>query len=51
MHRAGKFRRQCGIDQAMAIDAALARKGLRHNIHSEMGLAAGPVTHVAFMQM
>jgi len=51
MHGAGKFRRQCGIDQAMAIDAALARKGLRHNIHSEMGLATRLMTHMPFMQM
>lgn len=51
MYGAGKFRGQCGIDQAMAIDAALAGERLRYNIHAEMGLAAWLMPHVAFVKM
>ena len=51
MHRAREFCRQRRIDHAMTVDARLADEGLRHNINSEMRLAAGPVTRMAFVQM
>src|SRR5271167_4835675 len=35
----------------MALDPALPAKGFRHDIESEMGLAAGPVAGVAFVPM
>src|ERR1700722_6849660 len=35
----------------MALDPALPAKGFRHDIESEMSLAAGPVAGVAFVPM
>ena len=51
MHGTGKFTRERRVYHAMALDPALPLKGLRHNIHSEMRLAAGPVAGMALMQM
>ena len=35
----------------MALDPALPAKGFRHDIESEVSLAAGPVAGVAFVPM
>ena len=51
MHGTREFARQCRIYHAMALDPALPLEGLRHNIHSEMRLAARPVAGMALMQM
>ena len=47
----GEFRRQQRINHAVAIDAALPLEGIRHNIESEMALAARPVAAMARMQV
>ena len=39
------------IDHAMTFDPALSIERLRHNIHPEVGFAAGPMAGVALMQM
>jgi len=51
MHAAGEFARQRGVDHAVAFDPALPAKGFRHDIETEMGFAARPVSGVAFMAM
>jgi len=51
MHTAGKFVRQCRVDHAMPLEPALPAKGFRHDIESEMRLAAGPVPGVALVPM
>ena len=51
VHAAGKLAGERRIDHAMALDPALPAKGFRHDIESEMGLAAGPVAGVAFVPM
>jgi hypothetical protein len=51
MHAAGEFVGERGVDGAMAVDAALPLEGLAHDIHSEMRLAAGPVTGMPLVQM
>jgi hypothetical protein len=51
VHAAGEFARERRIDHAMALDPALPAKGFRHDIESEMSLAAGPVAGVAFVPM
>ena len=43
--------RERRIYHAVALDPALPLEGLRHNIHTEVRLAARPVAGVAFMQM
>jgi hypothetical protein len=40
-----------GIDHTMALEPALSAKSLRHNIESEMGLAAGPVSRMTLVQV
>jgi len=47
----GELARQRRIYHAMAFDAALPLEGLRHNIHTEVRLAAWPVAGVPLMQM
>ena len=49
VHAAGKLGGKCGINQAVALDPALPRKGLRHNIHPEMTLAAGTMAGMPLM--
>ena len=51
MHAARKFRGKRRINHAVTLDPALSFEGGRHNIHSEMCLAAGPVAGMAFMKM
>jgi hypothetical protein len=51
VHGTGKLACQRRIYHAVALDAALPFEGLRHNIHTEMRLAAGPVAGVPLMQM
>lgn len=49
MHAAGKLDGKCGINQAVALEPALPRERLRHDIHPEMTLAAGTVAGMAFV--
>jgi hypothetical protein len=51
MNGALEFRFKRRIYHAVAFDPALPFEGRRHNIHSEVRLAAGPVAGMAFMQM
>ena len=51
VHATGELAGERRIDHAMALDPALPAKGFRHDIESEMRLAAGPVAGVAFMPM
>ena len=51
MHAASELARKCRVDHAMTFKPALSAKRLRHNIQTEMGLAARPVSRVAFMTM
>lgn len=51
MHAAGKFVRQRRIDHAMPLEPALPTKGFRHDIESEMRLAARPVPGMALVPM
>ena len=51
MDTAGKFRSQRRINHAVAFDPALSFEGIRHNIQSEVRLAARPVAGMAFMKM
>jgi hypothetical protein len=51
MHGTGKFAGQRRIYHAVALDPALPLEGLRHNIHSEMRLSAGPMAGMTLMQM
>src|SRR5579862_4216664 len=51
MHAAGKLARQRRIDQAMAFEPALSAERFRHDIEAEMGLAARPVSRMAFVVM
>jgi len=51
VHAAFKLFRQCRIDHAVPLQPALSAEGRRHNIESEMGFPAGPVSGMAFMQM
>ena len=51
MHAAGELARKRRVDHAMTLKPALSAKRLRHNIETEMGLAAGPVSGMAFMAM
>ena len=37
------------IDHAVARESALSAEGFRHDIKAEVGLAAGPVSGVAFV--
>ena len=49
VHPAGKLARQRHVDHAVAFDPALPAKGLRHDIHAEMRLAARPMAGVTFV--
>ena len=51
MNRTRQLRGERRINHAMALDAALPFEGVRHNIHPEVRLAAGPVACVPLMQM
>jgi hypothetical protein len=51
VHAAGKLAGERRIDHAMALDPALPAKSFRHDIESEMSLAAGPVAGMAFVPM
>ncbi len=48
---AGQFAGKRRVDHAMALEPALSAKGFRHNIKTEMGLAAGAVSGMTFMTM
>jgi hypothetical protein len=49
MHPACQLARERRIDQAVALEPALPAEGLRHNIDSEVGFAAGPMPGVTFV--
>jgi hypothetical protein len=51
VHGPRKFRSKDRIDHAMAFDPALPFEGRRHNMDSEMRLAARPVAGMPLMQM
>ena len=51
MHAARKLARQRRVDHAVALDAALSPKRFRHDIESEMGFAARPVSGMALVVM
>jgi hypothetical protein len=51
MHRSRKFRGKGSINHTVAFDPALSFEGRRHNMYSEMCLAAGPMAGMALMQM
>ena len=51
MHGTLEFAGQCRIYHAVALDSALPFEGIRHNMHTEVRLAAGPMPGMAFMQM
>ena len=51
MHGACEFRSQRRVNHAVTVDPALPFEGSRHNIDSEMRLAARPVAGMAFMKM
>src|SRR5580704_9277361 len=48
---ARKLARQRRVDHAVALDPALSAEGFRHDIESEMGFAARPVSGMALMVM
>jgi len=49
VHATGKFGGKGRINEAMTLEPALPGEGLRHDIHSEMTLAAGPMAGVALV--
>ena len=51
MHAARKLTRQSRVDHAVALDPALSPKRFRHDIESEMGFAARPVSGMALVVM
>jgi len=51
VNTAGEFARECGVDHTMTLQPALPAKGFRHDIESEMGFAARPVSGVALVVM
>jgi hypothetical protein len=51
VHGTGKLACKRRIYHAVALDAALPFEGLRHNIHTEVRLAAAPVARVPLMKM
>ena len=51
MHAACKLPRQRRVDHAVALDPALSAEGFRHDIESEMGFAARPVSGMALVVM
>jgi hypothetical protein len=51
MHAAGELVRERRIDHAMALQPALSAEGFRHDIDSEMTLAARPMARMARVLM
>ena len=51
VHAALELARQRRVDHAVALDPALSAEGFRHDIESEMGLAARPVSGMALVVM
>ena len=51
VHAATKRVGQRRIDHAVSFEAALSAKGVRHDVDSEMRLAARPVSGVALVMM
>jgi hypothetical protein len=51
MHAAGKLAGEGVIDHTVALDPALSPERFRHDIKTEMSLAAGAMPGVAFMPM
>ena len=51
MHAARKLPSQRRVDHAVALDPALSAEGFRHDIESEVGFAARPVSGVALVVM
>jgi hypothetical protein len=51
MHAAFELAGQRRIDHAVALDPALSAEGFRHDIESEMGFAARPVSGMALVVM
>ena len=51
MHPIGQFRRERRINHTVALDPALPFEGGRHDMYSEMRLAARPMAGMALMQM
>jgi catechol 2,3-dioxygenase len=49
MHPAGKLARQRHVDHAVAFEPVLPAKGLGHDIHAEVRLAARPMASVTFV--
>src|ERR1043166_341027 len=49
VHTACKLGGKCVIDQAMTLEPALPGEDLRHDIHPEMTLPAGPGARVALV--
>jgi hypothetical protein len=49
VHTAREFTRESRIDHAVTFKPALPAEGLRHDIHAEVGFAAGPVPGVTFV--
>ena len=49
VHATCQFARECRVDHAVTFDPALSAEGFRHDIKAEVGLAAGPVSGVAFV--
>jgi hypothetical protein len=46
-----EFVRKRGINQAVTLDPALPFEGAGHDIHTEMGLTAGPVAGMTLVQV
>ena len=51
MHAALKLTHQRRVNHAVALDPALSAEGFRHDIESEMGFAARPVSGMALVVM
>jgi hypothetical protein len=49
VHAAGKLAGERRVDHAMAFEPALSAEGFRHDIESEVSLATGPMSGVAFV--
>jgi len=49
VHAVAQLVHKCGIDHAMAVEPALPPEGFRYDMNPEMGLAARPVSGMAFV--
>jgi hypothetical protein len=49
VYAALKFARERGVDHAMTFESGLSAEGVRHDIETEMSLAARPMPGMAFM--